>query len=149
MSRAISLLLLLLLPACALGRQETNEPLNAVKVRQLEPGKTTARQVVELLGGPNEVVQLGKRVAYRYDASATKTAGLILVVFNMFAQDTRQDLLWVFFDEDDVLTHYGATYGVHRTQYALPWEDVHEPEDNAVRDAERPGVLDPEAQAGQ
>ena len=46
----------------------------------------------------------------------------------------------MFFDEADVLSHYGASYGTHRTQYALPWEDVHEPEDNAARDAERPGL---------
>ncbi len=68
-------------------------------------------------------------------------AGLILIVFNMFAQDTRSDRVWVFFDEKDVLTHFGATFAVHRTQYALPWEDVHEVEDNAARDADRPGVV--------
>jgi hypothetical protein len=39
-----------------------------------------------------------------------------------------------------VLTHCGATYGTHRTQYALPWESVHEAEDDAERDAQRPGV---------
>ncbi len=52
----------------------------------------------------------------------------------------RTDRLWVFFDEKDVLTHCGATYGTHRTQYALPWESVHEQEDDAARDAQRPGV---------
>lgn len=134
-------LLLTLLPACGIVRQETNDPIDAAVVGSLQPGSTTAREVVERLGAPTEVVQLGRRTAYRYDATCTKGAGLILILFNMFAQDTRSDRVWVFFDENDVLTHCGATFAVHRTQYALPWEDVHEPEDNAARDADRPGVV--------
>lgn len=141
MLRFPCLLLLAVLPACAIMRQETNGPLDATVVRSLQPGTTTAREVVDKLGAPTEVVQLGKRTAYRYDASCTKGAGFFLIVFNMLATDTRSDRLWVFFDENNVLTHYGATFAVHRTQYALPWEDVHEPEDNAARDAERPGVV--------
>jgi hypothetical protein len=140
MPRLAPLCLLMLLPACAIMRQETNGPIDATMVATLKPGATTAREVVEKFGAPTEVVQLGRRSAYRYDASATKGAGMFLLVFNMLAQDTRSDRVWVFFDEHNVLSHYGATFAVHRTQYALPWEDVHEPEDNAVRDTERPGV---------
>ncbi|MFN3241286.1 MAG: hypothetical protein ACE37K_07195 [Planctomycetota bacterium] len=125
---------------CGIARQDLNEPIDARLVNELVPGTTTARQVVEKLGGPNEVVQLGKRTAYRYDSSTTKSAVLFLLLVNLGNQDTRQDRLWVFFDENDVLSHFGATYGSHRTQYAMPWEDVHEAEDNAARDADRPGV---------
>jgi outer membrane protein assembly factor BamE (lipoprotein component of BamABCDE complex) len=131
---------LALTAGCAIMRTETNDPIDAVVVNSLQPGVTTAREVVEKLGAPTEVVQLGRRTAYRYDASSTKGAGLFLIVFNMLAQDTRSDRVWVLFDEKDVLTHYGATFATHRTQYCLPWEDVHEPSDNAERDAERPGV---------
>ncbi len=130
----------LILASCGIARMESNDPIDAQIVRTFEPGKTTAREVVEKIGAPTEVVQLGRRSAYRYDASSAKSAGLVLVVFNMFAQDMRTDRLWVFFDEKDVLTHCGATYGTHRTQYALPWESVHEAEDDAERDAQRPGV---------
>ena len=70
----------------------------------------------------------------------TLAAALILVVVNFANQDTRSDRLWVFFDENDVLTHYGASFGTHRTQYAMPWEDVHEASDNQARDAARSGV---------
>jgi hypothetical protein len=139
MSR-LSLPLLLLFSACALGRQEINDPIDATVVATLQPGVTTAKEVVEKLGAPSEVVQLGRRTAYRYDASTAKTAGLILILFNMFNQDTRSDRVWVFFDDKDVLTHFGATFATHRTQYALPWEDVHEASDNSSRDAQRPGV---------
>lgn len=133
-------LLLLLLSGCALGRQHTNEPIDATMVATLRPGETTAREVVERLGAPMEVVQLGRRSAYRYDANTVKTAALVLLIVNVFSQDGRTDRLWVFFDENNVLTHYGATYGTHRTQYSMPWEDVHEASDNAARDAERPGL---------
>ena len=140
-SRSLLFSTLLLLPACALARQDTNEPLDATLIRSLQPGKTTARDVVERLGAPTEVVQLGRRTAYRYDASATKSTVLFLLLINFGNQDTRTDRLWVFFDENNVLTHHGAWYGTHRPQYAMPWEDVHEPEDIAEADAERPGVV--------
>lgn len=133
-------LLLLLLPACAFARQDTNEPLDAPTVRAFVPGRTTARDVVEQLGAPTDVVQLGKRTAYRYDATTQKSTLLFLLVVNFANQDARSDRVWVFFDEHDVLTHCGATFARHRTQYALPWEDVHEPSDHAARDAERPGA---------
>ena len=135
-----SFLLLLSAAGCAFGRQDVNEPLDVAAVRELVPGKTTAREVVERLGAPTDVVQLGRRTAYRYDATSAKSTLLILLLVNFGNQDTRSDRVWVFFDEKDVLTHCGATFGTHRTQYALPWEDVHEAEDNASRDAERPGL---------
>lgn len=138
--RAACCLLFLIASGCALARQETNEPLDPAIVRSLKPGVTTAREVVERMGAPTEVVQLGRRTAYRYDATTTKSAGLFLLVFNMASQDTRSDRLWVFFDENNVLTHHGSTFSTHRAQYALPWEDVHEAEDNASRDAGRSGL---------
>lgn len=133
-------LLLLLLPACAFARQDTNDPIDATVVHTFTPGKTTARDVTAALGAPTEVVQLGKRTAYRYDATTQKSTVLFLLLVNFANQDGRSDRLWVFFDENDVLTHHGASYGTHRTQYAMPWEDVHEAADNQSRDAKRPGV---------
>lgn len=131
---------LLLLPACAFGRQDVNEPIDAMTVRAFVPGQTTAREVVERLGAPTDVVQLGKRTAYRYEGSTQKSTVLFLLLINFGNQDMRSDRVWVFFDEHDVLTHCGASFGTHRTQYALPWEDVHEGEDHASRDAGRPGA---------
>ncbi len=131
---------LLLLPACAFARQDVNEPIDVPSVRAFVPGTTTAREVVERLGAPTDVVQLGKRTAYRYDGATTKSTVLFLLLINFANQDTRADRVWVFFDDNDVLTHCGASFGTHRTQYAMPWEDVHEPEDNASRDADRPGA---------
>ena len=139
--RSALLASLLLLPSCAFSRQDVNEPLDAEVVRTLVPGKTTAREVVERLGAPTEVVQLGRRTAYRYDGTTTKSTVLFLLLINFANQDTRSDRVWVFFDDNDVLSHWGAWYGTHRTQYAMPWEDVHEKGDNDARDADRPGVV--------
>jgi hypothetical protein len=132
--------LLLLLPACAFARQDVNEPIDIPTVRGFVPGTTTAREVVERLGAPTDVVQLGRRTAYRYDGATTKSTVLFLLLINFANQDTRADRVWVFFDEKDVLTHFGASFGTHRTQYAMPWEDVHEASDNESRDADRPGA---------
>jgi hypothetical protein len=140
MPRRALLALSMFLPACVVARTEINDPIDATVVATLKPGKTTAREVVEKLGAPTDVVQLGKRTAYRYDASCAKTAALILLLFNMYGQDARSDRVWVFFDANDVLTHVGSSYATHRTQYALPWENVHEESDNAARDAYRPGL---------
>lgn len=138
---AMLVLALFCTPGCVVGRFDENEPLDPELVRRLVPGQTNSKQVVELLGAPNDVVQLAKRTAYRYDHRQQKAAGLILIVLNFANLDARTDRLWVFFDENQVLSHFGATFASHHTQYAMPWEDVHEAEDNAARDADRPGMI--------
>ncbi len=137
---ALLLAFLLPLPSCFISRSSTNEPLDATVVRQLEPGTTTALEVVQLLGGPNEVVQLGRRSAYRYNAIISKRAVFTVIVLSLLNEDTREDRVWVFFDENDILTHYGATFSSHRAQYAMTWEDIHEEADKQASDADRPGV---------
>lgn len=137
---AISALALALLPGCALARMSVNDPLDPAAVRQLQPGVSTAADVVELLGAPTDVVSLGRRSAYRYDAEKTKIAGLVLILFNMAHRDTRSDRVWVFFDEDQRLSHLASTFATHRTQYALPWSDVHRETDGTRADAKRKGL---------
>lgn len=132
--------LLLMTSGCFISRSDTLEPLQPDAFRHLEPGVTTAREAVERLGAPTEVVELWNRSAYRYDASSLKRAGFTIILLTMINEDQRADRAWLFFDERDVLTHYATTFAVHRTQYSLPWEDIHEESDNASRDAERPGL---------
>ncbi len=140
LSGLLAILTLTSLSGCLLDRTLVNEPLSPESIQQLSPGKTTAKEVVDLLGAPNDVVQLGKRTAYRYDSSVAKQAGLTLLVITFFNEDTRTDRLWVFFDEGEVLSHYGSTLSSHRPQYALPWEDVHSASDQTESDANRPGL---------
>ena len=113
--------LLLFTPACFLQRTYVERPVAFERVTGFEPGRTTAAEVVEVLGAPNEVVQLGRRSAYRYEHRQTKTAGLLLVVFAFNNNDTQADRAWVFFDENDVLSHVGTTVYADTAEYAMPW----------------------------
>src|SRR5262245_18653680 len=117
---------LVLAPACVLARASENKPLVEGALRSLRPGSTTAREAVELLGAPADIVQLGKRSAYPYRFTSTKTAGLTLAVVNFYNDDSRSDRAWLFFDENQVLTHMGVTLEGDQTEYAMPWEDIHD-----------------------
>jgi hypothetical protein len=117
-------LIVLLLPGCLLSRRTQNDPLPAENVAQLVPGRTSAKEAVAVLGAPTEVVQLGKRTAYRYDHAETKDAGLVLILINHFNSDTRADRVWVFFDENDVLTHVAASLHAKDASWAMPWQSV-------------------------
>ncbi len=123
MPHLLLVLLLLTAPACALARTTENEPLDASRLQTLRPGVTTAREVVETLGAPADVVQLGRRSAYRYQFTAAKRAVLWLLVVALYDQDTRGDRAWLFFDEEQVLTHVGTTLEGSEVEYSMPWQE--------------------------
>lgn len=122
----------LLLPSCLISRHSTNEPISSTQVKKLTPGKSTAKECVQIMGAPSEVVQLGKRFAYRYDHTMEKGAGTFLLVVALFNEDARQDRVWLFFDEQGVLSHVGSTFASERTEYSMPWEDIHENNHNGA-----------------
>lgn len=117
--------LLAALSGCLIDRSTVNEPIESQLVAQLQPGKTTASEAVDLLGAPSEVVQLGRRSAYRFQFENTKSAALFLIVVNLMSSDSRADRVWLFFDENDVLTHVGSTFESKDTRYTLPWTKLH------------------------
>ena len=123
--QAAVLLSLPLLHGCLVARTGVNDPIARESVESLRPGMS-ATDVVAALGAPVEVVQLGRRSAYRFDHSKRKRAGLFLLLVGFFNEDTREDRVWAFFDENDVLTHLGATLDADETRYAMPWSDVYE-----------------------
>ncbi|MCE9592924.1 MAG: outer membrane protein assembly factor BamE [Planctomycetes bacterium] len=116
-------LALSLAPACLLDRSTTNERPEPAALHELTPGTTTASDVVRLLGAPSEVVQLGKRSAYRYEHSVTKRTGLWLIVFGSLNSDTQSDRVWVFFDENAILTHVASTFESERAEFGMAWTD--------------------------
>jgi len=128
------LFLALFLPACALGRAAENEPLEQEKIAQLRAGTTTSKEVVELMGAPVDIVQLGHRSAYLYKHTREKSTGIILLIFNALRQDQRQDRLWVFFDEKGTLTHYGSTLEADNTKIAWPLRDIYEKDEAKTAD---------------
>jgi hypothetical protein len=121
--RTITILLLLIAPSCFLAHRTVNDPLDSQVLASLTPGTSTAGDVVRLLGAPTEVVQLGRRSAWRYEHVSTKEAGLFLVVVFLHGTDTRSDRTWLFFDEDETLTHMGVTLAAQRSDYSLPGID--------------------------
>ena len=126
MQRLLSIALLLsMLGGCYFGRSAVNEPIDATILSKLQPGSTTAKQAVELLGAPSEVVQLGNRTAYRYDFTVAKRAAFSLVVLSFLNEDTCADRAWFFFDAKDVLTHAGSTLQAKDASFAMPWQSSH------------------------
>jgi hypothetical protein len=115
-----SLLVLLPLSGCFFSNRQINRHLDPVLFTRLEPGRSTAKEVVEILGAPTEVVQLGHRTAYRYDHTHTKEAGLWLLVLFLHGTDVQSDRAWVFFDEEGLLTHVGTTFDANLAGYAIP-----------------------------
>lgn len=113
------------LSSCLISRDVVNEPLKRERFTNLVPGTTTAREVVEHLGAPNEVVQLGNRTAYRYDFTITKRAVFSVIIVSFLNEDTRSDRAWLFFDSKDVLTQVGTTLDAGDAEYAMPWQRVH------------------------
>ena len=77
--------------------------------------------MVAALGAPNEVVQLGRRSAYRYEHTQRKLTGMYLIAVFLINEDNQSDRTWVFFDENDHLTHMGTTLQAEEVEYALPW----------------------------
>jgi len=116
----LACVLVLLCPGCLLQRGRINERLDPAAFEGLVPGESTAADVVAALGAPTEVVQLGFRSAYRYEHVKTKEAALFLLVLLLRGTDAQQDRAWVFFDENDVLTHFAATLESRDAEWALP-----------------------------
>jgi hypothetical protein len=118
------LAVLLLAPSCFISRDTNNEPLSKQRMETLKPGESTATDVANTLGAPNEVVQLGKRMAWRYDFTNAKTAGFSIIVLTFINSDARADRAWFFFDENSVLQYAGRTLQAEGSEYSMPWQDM-------------------------
>lgn len=119
MTRFALLLPLLLAPSCYMGLATHDQPLDADAISQLQPGASTASDVVRLLGAPNQVVELGDGSAWLYKATKTKDMGLWLLVFGAFGQDSQADRCWVFFDGEHRLTQVGTTLAADSAEFQL------------------------------
>ncbi len=137
----------LLCTGCILGRTRDEVPIDPERVARIIPGKTTKRQVVELLGAPTYVNDriglrlVGKPVgldgdnvgplvdelvrspldhSYTYEYSDTKSASLYLLVISFTNQETRRDRVVVFFDDAGVVSHIGASFNARDVEFRLP-----------------------------
>ena len=120
MNKILILLAVVLLPGCFISRTTVDRPLDAAIVSALVPGETTADGVARLMGAPAEVVQLGRRTAWRYEYKVEKQAAVLVLDLGLRGMDIQSDRVWVFFDEEQKLTHVGSSFASEQASYALP-----------------------------
>lgn len=111
---------LLALPACYLGETTLQQPLSADAVAQLQPGRTTAQEVANLLGAPTRVVEIGGGSAWAFEHAVTKDAAVWVILLALRGEDTQSDRVWCFFDANGVLTHAAASFEAAQTSYRVP-----------------------------
>ena len=111
----------LFLPGCViLGKSKEYKPFETAKLEELNTGESTASDVLRLFGAPSEVVKLSNGNAYVFRRVQSKGTGLILFILNMGYTNTHYDRLVCFFNDDNVLTHYGVTMDADNAAYGLP-----------------------------
>lgn len=118
--RAAVLALALPLAGCFLSRSTSNPPLPPEAVAAIVPGESSADDVTRLLGAPNEVVQLGRRSAWKYEHTVEKQSAAFLVLLGLRGVDTQADRVWVFFDEDHRVMHVGSLFQASEAEYDVP-----------------------------
>jgi outer membrane protein assembly factor BamE (lipoprotein component of BamABCDE complex) len=143
------LLLLALLPGCILGRIRDSVPLDPEAVAKIVPGKTTKKEITELLGAPTYVNdRIGMRVlakpvqgadnagplidelihspldhSYTYEYTDTKSFSLYLLIVSFTNQETKRDRVVIFFDDKGVVSHLGATFDAKTVEFRMPTSD--------------------------
>ena len=119
-SLAGAALLSTLCTGCFVSRSAANPPIAPEAVAQITPGRSTADDVTRILGAPNEVVQLGRRSAWRYEHTVEKQSALFLVLLGLRGVDTQADRVWIFFDEADNVIHVGTMFQASEAEYDVP-----------------------------
>ena len=119
----LCLTLLLMLPGCFTTRKTINQQLSSEAAAQVAQG-TSAADVVELLGAPTDIVQLGHRSAYLYEFQQTKMTGLLAGVVGFMNSDTRSDRVWIFLGPGgDTVTHVGSSFDADKAENRMPWTE--------------------------
>ena len=124
MIRSIAVLCLCLFSTgCFVTRTSVNQKLSPEAAGQVAPG-TSAAEVVELLGAPTDVVQLGHRVAYLYEFEQAKMTGLLAAVVGFMNKDTRSDRIWVFMGPGGTeVSHIATSFDADKVENRMPWSD--------------------------
>ena len=116
------LLLVFFLQSCAgWAKNKDYHPFDASGLDKLIPGKSTAAQVIEILGAPSEIVKLSNGNAYIYRRSLSKGTGLWLLIVSFGNYDKHYDQIVIFLDKKNVMTHYGVTLDAYKAAYGLPF----------------------------
>ncbi|MEM6421790.1 MAG: hypothetical protein AAF698_04305 [Pseudomonadota bacterium] len=101
----IMLMTLLALAACS--RSDTTagvENLWREDGFAVQEGVTTEAELLEALGPPSQLINLGRETVYYYLTEAFRSDRLLLIVYNRTQRNTNYDRAIFFFDENGVLT---------------------------------------------
>ena len=118
----VVLSMMLLCVSCAMfGKSKEHHGFDARWLDQFTPGRTKAAEVLEAFGAPSSMVKLSNGNAYIYERSVSKGTGIWLVLLSFGNYDTQYDRVVFFFDNEDILTHYGLSMNAEDSSYGFPF----------------------------
>jgi outer membrane protein assembly factor BamE (lipoprotein component of BamABCDE complex) len=99
-----------LLTGCAQyeNRRGVEVTWEAKVTSQLQPGQSSRKEVLALLGPPSQVISLEEETVLYYLFEKSQGNGLILILYNRMQIDTHFDRAIFFFDDQDILTDYST-----------------------------------------
>lgn len=116
-----------LVTGCVLSQVTDGTPLDSESIASIAPGSSTRKDVVRLLGPPDEVVHSNREhdplfeKVYIYKRPTTRTTGMFLLLFSTHRSDTKHDRVAVFFDEAGVVEHVASRLEGEIAEYGMPW----------------------------
>lgn len=118
----IVLSMILLCTGCAMfGKSKEHHDFDARRLDTCTPGMTTAGDVLKLFGAPSSLVKLSNGNAYVYERSISKGTGIWLVVLSFGNYDSQCDRVVFFFNNENILTHYGLSMNAGDSSYGFPF----------------------------
>lgn len=117
---AMLIILTLIFSGCVFTRQKINIENFHSKAEQVEAGKTKARELAAILGGPPNAIlpmEEGKEV-YVYTFGDGKTKGLNLIIFGVTKTNLGLDSAYFFINENKVVEEKI----VSTNSKDVPWE---------------------------
>ena len=107
---------------CAIfGRGKEFKPFDENSLKEVTAGKTTAAEVTQLFGPPNQIVRLSNGNAYIYERSIQKATGLWLILLSFGNWDRQYDRMVFFINNEDVVTHIGSSFKAETASYGMPF----------------------------
>ncbi len=120
--KLIVLLILTFVNGCfGFGKNQEYQPLDTGGLEKLVNGQTTATEVCTLFGTPAQVVKMSNGNAYIYTRSVAKGTAVWLLIVSLGNYDKQSDRIIFFFDNNDILTHYGVSLNTHDSSYGFPF----------------------------
>ncbi len=103
------------------GKNKEYHAFDSDALEKVAPGQTTAAEVSCIFGAPTQVVKMSNGNAYIYKRSLAKGTGLWLFLVSLGNYEKQYDQLVFFFDNNDILTHYGVSLNAGEASYGLPF----------------------------